>query len=120
KVTAYAQWRNQPPGLFWGFDDVNTAEARRVCREALNGRAEAWLGDDDVHRVLGAFGLPLAVGAVAYTAKEAGALASVIGFPIVAKLSARCGQHKTELGGVRLNLMSSADASRAYDEIVDA
>ena len=32
KVAAYADWRAQPPGLLWGFDDVHPEEARAICR----------------------------------------------------------------------------------------
>lgn len=120
KITGYARWRSQPPGLLWGFDDLNVPEARRICREALDNRGDTWLRDEDVFRVLGASGFPLAPGAIARSANEASALASVIGFPVVAKLSARGGQHKTELGGVRLNLATPEDIGRAYAEIVDA
>ena len=28
KVAAYAAWRAQPAGLFWGFDDIHLDEAR--------------------------------------------------------------------------------------------
>ena len=32
KIARYADWRHQPPGLLWGFDDVHPDEARSVCR----------------------------------------------------------------------------------------
>ncbi len=123
KIATYAAWRAQPPGLFWGFDDVHPDVARDVCRKALNDEAGAapgdrWLGTDEVSAVLNAFGLPLAAGAVAHTADEAAALASVLGFPVAAKLSSRRIQHKTEIGGVRLNLANEHAVRRAFSEIV--
>ena len=74
KVVAYATWRAQPPGLFWGFDDVHADEARAICRRALEARGPGWLSFEDTRSVLGAMGLPLAAGAVGHTADEAAAL----------------------------------------------
>jgi acetyl coenzyme A synthetase (ADP forming)-like protein len=123
KIAAYATWRAQPPGLFWGFDNVHVDVARDVCRKALNGASGAtqgdrWLSSDEVSAVLNAFGLPLAVGAVAHTADEAAALASVLGFPVAAKLTSRQVQHKSEIGGVRLNLANEHAVRRAFSDIV--
>ena len=91
KIAAYAAWRAQPPGLFWGFDDLRVDEARNICRRALAQHGDGWLTTEDAHAVLHAFGLPLAAGAIARTADEAAALAAVFGFPVVAKLASRAG-----------------------------
>lgn len=117
KVAAYAEWRAQPPGLLWGFDDIHAEDAREVCRGACDARGEAWLTAEETRRVLNAFGLPVAAGAVAHTADEAAALAAVMGFPVVAKIQSHGIQHKTEIGGVRLNLQTEAAVRRAFGEI---
>lgn len=118
KVAAYAAWRAQPPGLFWAFDDVRAAEARAICLSALERRGDSWLGADEVRGVLGAFNLPLAPAAVARTADEAAALASVLGFPVAAKLSSRRLQHKSDIGAVRLNLAGEQAVRKAFNDIV--
>jgi acyl-CoA synthetase (NDP forming) len=71
-----------------------------------------------VRAVLGAFGLPLAAGAVAHTADQAAALASVLGFPVAAKLTSRRIQHKTEIGGVRLDLANEHAVRKAFNDII--
>jgi acyl-CoA synthetase (NDP forming) len=117
KVAAYAAWRSQPSGLFWGFDDVRVDQARSVCRDALATRGNGWLTTQETQIVLNAFGLPLAAGAVAQTADAAAALAAVLGFPVAAKLASRRGVHKTDIGGVRLNLTSEQDVRDAFRAI---
>jgi acetyl coenzyme A synthetase (ADP forming)-like protein len=117
KAAAYASWRAQPAGLFWGFDDVHVDEARAICRAAL-ARGDSWLNDADIWGVLSAFGLPVAVHTLAHTADEAAAFASVIGFPVAAKLASTKVTHKTELGAVRLNLPTAAAVRQAFAEIV--
>ena len=118
KVAAYAAWRTQPPGLLWGFDDVYPEEARAICRGAVEARGEDWLTDEEMRRVLHAFGLPVAASAVAHTADDAAALAAVLGFPVVAKLLSHRVQHKTEIGGVRLNLQNEDAVRAAFDDIL--
>ena len=117
KIAAYAEWRVQPPGLLWGFDDVHAEDARGVCRGAVDARGEDWLTAEETRRVLNAFGLPLAASAVAHTADDAAALAAVLGFPVVAKIMSHAVQHKTEIGGVRLNLQDESAVRRAFNDI---
>jgi acyl-CoA synthetase (NDP forming) len=118
KVAAYAAWRTQPPGLLWGFDDVYPEDARAICRGAFEARGEDWLTDEEMRRVLSAFGLPIVASAVAHTADDAAALAAVLGFPVVAKIFSHRVQHKTEIGGVRLNLQNEGAVRRAFDDIL--
>ena len=118
RIATYAEWRAQPPGLLWGFDDVHAEEARQVCRGAIEARGEDWLTAEETQRVLKAFGLPLAASAVAHTADEAAALAAVLGFPVVAKILSHEVQHKTEVGGVCLNLQNESAVRRAFADIL--
>jgi acetyl coenzyme A synthetase (ADP forming)-like protein len=117
KMAAYAAWRNQLAGLFWTFDDLHVEEARTICRNAI-ARGDSWLSDHDIWGVLSAFGFPVAVHRLARTADEAVAFASIIGFPVAAKLASTKVTHKTELGAVRLNLASSHDVRTAFDDIM--
>jgi acetyl coenzyme A synthetase (ADP forming)-like protein len=117
KAGAYARWRAEPPGLFWGFDDIQNDEARALCRKAIDARGDTWLTMEEAHRVLHLFGLPLAAGAIARTAEDAAALAAALGFPVAAKLVSDEAQHKTELGGVRLNLADEPAVRRAFHDL---
>jgi acyl-CoA synthetase (NDP forming) len=89
-----------------------------VCRRALESRGDGWLSGEEVRTVLGAFALPLAPGTIAHSADEAAALAQVIGFPVVAKLSARAVPHKSDVGAVRVNLTSDQAVRRAFVDIM--
>jgi acyl-CoA synthetase (NDP forming) len=120
RVAGYADWRRRTPGLLWGFDDVHIDTARTICRAAIAARGATWLSADETREVLEAFRLPVAAGAMAHDAEEAAALAQVIGFPVAAKLAARTVSHKTDVGGVRLNLASGTAVKRAFSEIVTA
>ncbi|HUK32064.1 MAG TPA: GNAT family N-acetyltransferase, partial [Candidatus Acidoferrum sp.] len=54
---------------------------------------------------------------VAATPDEAAARAREVGFPVVLKLNSETVTHKTDVGGVKLDLSSEADVRRAFEEI---
>jgi acetyl coenzyme A synthetase (ADP forming)-like protein len=113
KVAAYADWRGQPEGVFPDFDDMDLAKARAICQRASTG----WLSAEETREVLTAARLPMAAGGVARTPEQAAELATRAGFPVAVKLTSRTLVHKTEVGGVRLNLTDAASVRAAFEDI---
>ena len=60
-------------------------------------------------RILHALGLPVTVPEVAASADSAASAATKIGFPVVLKVLSPEVSHKTEVGGVELNLANEAE-----------
>ena len=120
KAATHAEWTRQQPGLLWGFDDLQVDDARDACRTALAERGETWLQGDEVHRVLNAFRFPLIAGTLCRTPNEAAAFAATIGFPVVAKVSSAAIQHKSDIGGVRINLADGPSVQQAFADILAA
>ncbi len=117
KIAAYAEWRAAPEGLIPDFDDLDLPSAREVCRRALAQRGAGWLSAEETRAVLAAVRLPLPTGGVARTVEEAVELARRLGFPVAVKLASHQLVHKTDVGGVCLNL-GDADAVRgAFEKI---
>jgi acyl-CoA synthetase (NDP forming) len=114
KVAAYAVWRAEPPAVFRAFTDTHGDCAREVCRSAIEARGDGWLTNQEVLRVVNAFGLPIVAGRVVQTADEGAAFAATLGFPVVAKLVSRRIQHKTDVGAVRVNLVDAAAVGEAF------
>ena len=71
-------------------------------------------------QVLDEAGIPVALAVLARDAKEAAKAADKMGFPIVLKIVSPNVTHKSDVGGVRLGLASSAEVKAAFDEIVSA
>ena len=67
------------------------------------------LSEYDAKQLLAGFGVPVSKEKVVATADEAVAAAAEIGHPTVLKLSGAEIMHKTEIGGVRLNLVGDDD-----------
>jgi acetate---CoA ligase (ADP-forming) len=82
-----------------------------VVATALADDDEAWLDPGATRKLLLAYGLPLVDERLVATPDEAAAAATELGFPVVVK-TAEAGAHKTESGGVVLDL-PDAEAVRA-------
>ena len=68
--------------------------------------------------LLSAWGLPVVAGILARDAPAAADAADTLGFPVVVKISAPGLEHKSELGGVRLNLRTRDEVIAAVDEML--
>jgi acetate---CoA ligase (ADP-forming) len=117
KITAYAEWKNEPEAFIPDFDDINPRVARTLCQTALGRAGAGWLSAEDTRKVLAAFMLPLPAGGFCRTANEAAQLAHRIGFPVAVKLASREIVHKTEVNGVRLNLDDETAVQEAFIDI---
>ncbi len=71
-------------------------------------------------QVLAAYGIPVARTVIAATAAEAVKAAEGIGYPVVLKLYSETITHKTDVGGVQLNLGSAEAVDRAFRSIQDS
>jgi acetate---CoA ligase (ADP-forming) len=95
---------------------VDRVGARAVVDSALAESADSWLTPDRIRILLDAYGIPLVPERIAHDAGEAEAVARELGFPVVVK-TARPGVHKTEIGGVALDLRDSAQLNEAVARI---
>ena len=90
---------------------------REAAEEIISGVREAGrtiLTEYEAKRVLSAYGIPTVETEVARTADEAVEIADRMGYPVVLKLDSETITHKTDVGGVRLNLQDADDVRRAY------
>ena len=71
-------------------------------------------------QILGEAGIPIADAQLAATREEAVAAAREIGLPVVLKIVSPDISHKSDVGGVKLNLGSEEEVAAAFDEIVEA
>jgi len=111
-----AEWLRRPAGAVPATADVDEAGARRVVVEALAGRDDVWLDPAATRRLLSAYGIPLVPERIAADAGEAVAAARELGTPVVLK-TAVPGAHKTESGGVALDLQSDEEIRAAAERI---
>ncbi len=94
----------------------------RVRQLILEARAagRTLLSEFESKQVLAAYGIPTVRTLVAVSAEEAVRCAADIGYPVVLKLHSHTITHKTDVGGVQLNLADAEAVRRAYRAIESA
>ena len=120
-ISAY--YRNQKllaqtPASLSQSNPPSIESARLVIETALNERRKV-LNEMESKAILAAFRIPIAQTVVARSATEAMVLAEEIGLPVVMKIDSLDITHKSDVGGVRLNLTSLAAVRTAYQEILE-
>ncbi len=117
KAERYSRWKKEPPGVIPDFEDTDPKAARQVCLNVIEERGGSWLSAQESRQVLNAMRLPLPQSGVAKDPDEAAEIAEKIGFPVAIKLASRELIHKTEIGGVHLNLQNSQEVKKAFQKI---
>ena len=95
------------------------AEGAKMLIEALLAERRKVLSEMESKAILRAFKVPVAQTMVARTATEALLLAEQIGFPIAMKVDSPDLPHKSDAGGVRLNITNAPAVRNAYHDIID-
>jgi acetyltransferase len=110
----YGLWLNRPRTGVKHFDDVNTARVKELV-ELVKSRERKFIAEPEAHEILSCYGLPVLPSALAKTADEAVAAAQKIGYPVVIKIVSPDILHKTEFGGVRVNISGDDNLRSEYD-----
>jgi acetyl coenzyme A synthetase (ADP forming)-like protein len=94
---------------------VSMAEAEAVLADAREG----WLALPQVNALLEAYGIPSPPTILVHTQQEAIAAALQTGFPVAMKIQSPDIAHKSDVGGVLLNLGDEGSVMRAYTTLVE-
>ncbi len=118
-AAGYAEWKEKPEGEFLRPPGIDRAAAETLVRRSLArvGPDGGWLTDDEVHGLLGAYGLPLARVRMATTPEEAVSVAEELGGPVALKVVAPSVLHKSDAGGVALDVTGSDAVAAAYRRV---
>ena len=96
--------------------DTKRDVATRIVEEVRASRRTI-LTEYESKQLLAAYGIPTVRTELAKTPEAAVAKAAEIGYPIVLKLHSETITHKTDVGGVKLNLRNAGDVAAAFTEI---
>jgi acyl-CoA synthetase (NDP forming) len=109
----YAKLRKAVPDIA----SSSKASARALLEKTLESANGAALDEVASKKLLKAYGIPVSKEAIAQSAAQAVQIAKSIGFPVVAKVVSAEILHKSDIGGVVLNLGSAAEVKKAFDDI---
>ena len=108
-ASRYAHWRRRPPGVVAELSGIDRRAARRLVRARLAAHPEGVdLDGADRSDLLAHYGVDLWRTVAVSDAEQAVAAADELGWPVALKSTAPSLRHRTDLGGVRLNLEDRA------------
>jgi acetyltransferase len=90
---------------------------KKLIQAVINDKRDS-LTEAEAKELLVNYDIPVVKNAIAKNAKEAGTQAARIGFPVVMKILSPDIIHKTDVGGVCLDINSKEEAAEAYEKIM--
>jgi acyl-CoA synthetase (NDP forming) len=115
RAAGRGEWLHRAAGVVPELD-VDRAAGEAIVATALATGDDAWLEAPQARALLESYGIPVVAERTAAGTDEAVAAAAELGYPVVVK-SAAAGAHKTESGGVAVNLANEAEVRAAAGRI---
>lgn len=113
RAARYGEWRARPPGRVSVPDGCDLDAARQLVAAS----AEGWMEPGSTEALLRAIGVRSPGGEVARSAGEAAQIARRLGFPVVGKLVSRTITHKSDVGGVKVDLRNEGEVFAAWEQV---
>jgi len=107
------------PGTYRKFNDVDKAAVLKII-DSAKAESRLQLTSAEVSGILDAYKFPLLKIVNVASRDKLAKVSEKIGFPVVMKINAEGIVHKSDVGGVRLNLRSAAEVEQAWDEMAAA
>ncbi len=114
-IHGYKAWLNRPQGEFRTFD-VDNARVKKIIKKTVKGKEGTIVGEEALE-ILQAYGIQAAGYCYANSADKAAAIAKDISYPVVMKIATPAVLHKTETGGVIVDLRSDAEVRDAFEKL---
>ena len=112
-MIGYASLRKEVPDVV----SSSSSSARATLERVLKNAKGAALDEVASKKLLKAYGIPVSKEEIVQDAASAARLAKKIGFPVVAKIVSEDILHKSDIGGVVLNIKNAAEAKKAFNDI---
>ncbi len=116
-MARYRAWLDRPEGTVRTFDDVDRSRVADVIAEHAD-RGEELISGIAALEILAAYGIRTVGYQPVQTAEEAAAEAERQGFPVVLKISSPDIVHKTDVGGVMVDLRSPAEVREGFEAMM--
>lgn len=116
RLWQYAQWKNKPLGTVKAFS-VDKAKVEKIITQSVN-EDRAQLTTLESIDVLEAYGIRACRYGLATDLEQAVGLANSIGYPVVMKMTSKTTSHKTDVGGVIVNIQSEEKLREEYKGLI--
>ncbi|KAA3637119.1 MAG: CoA-binding protein [Calditrichaeota bacterium] len=114
-ISKHQKWLNKPKGKFRKFK-VDEASVQKILDKAVKNKEKSIIGEDAID-ILKAYGIAAAEYSYASSVKDAQNISSSIGYPVVMKINTPQILHKTEIGGVKVDLRTNDEVKKAFNAL---
>ena len=116
RLNQQRKWMERPEGKIPTFD-VDRARAAEIIKQSIReGRAQ--LTTRESIDVLDAYGIRVCKSGFATNIDEVVEIGNKIGYPVVMKMTSKTTSHKTDVGGVRVNIQSEEQLRNEYNDLI--
>ena len=112
------EWRSTPLGKYKQLD-----VDKKTVKSVLNSqkqKGEFYLDSMDINKILKAYGFPIIDSCVAKDTAESVKCANKLGYPVVIKAVGKELIHKTEIGGVKIDIHNDDEVAVAENRIISS
>ena len=116
RLNQQRKWMERPEGKIPVYD-VDREKAKQIIKQSLaEGRAQ--LTTRESIDVLDAYGIRVCKSGFATNEEEVVEVGNSIGYPVVMKMTSKTTSHKTDVGGVRVNIGSEEQLRAEYQDLI--
>jgi len=115
-MLTFTEWVKNSSGKITKFN-TKKDKVKKILNNAKKEKRTSLL-EEEGQEILRAYGFPLPTSKLAKTKKEAASAAKKIGYPVVLKITSPQIIHKSDAGGVKVNLQNETDVKNAFDTII--
>lgn len=116
RLNQQRKWMERPEGKIPTFN-VDYKKAQEIIAKSVNEGRDQLTTRESID-VLDAYGIRVCKSGFATTEDEAVAIANSIDYPVVMKMTSKTTSHKTDVGGVRVNIQSEAQLRAEYKDLI--
>ncbi|MFQ5772632.1 MAG: acetate--CoA ligase family protein, partial [bacterium] len=114
-MVKYSNWLNKERGSIPTFS-VNKERVQDIIAKAISEKRE-FLTTEEISDILQNYGIPFIQSKICKNLEEILVAAKNFNFPLVLKVSSKAVIHKSEIGGVKIDLRNETDLEKAYEAI---
>jgi len=109
-------WMERPEGTIPSYN-VDYKRAKEIIAQSVNEGRDQLTTRESID-VLEAYGIRVCKSGFATNEEEAITLGNSIGYPVVMKMTSKTTSHKTDVGGVRVNIQSEEQLRAEYRDLI--
>jgi len=110
-MAKYKSWKDKVISEAFSFSDINRSDVA-IALSRIN---KAVFGESDTRPILDAYGMALVPGGFAEDFAQAAGIAADIGYPVALKVVSEQILHKSDMGGIKLNIISDNGLKNAIE-----